>query len=162
MFVLLTLSLSGCAGALAPDLPNCGGGTCVRVQLTEPIRLNEPVPVTITVQPQEDILGLKISLATLPTNIPVEGDRQWTADAQAQQTITVRGTVRFIQEGLFYVYGQAYNPRRGGVATDSVRVLLTRVGGTIYLPGTPLPITPGLGPTAVPGFPPTPTRAPYP
>lgn len=188
VLVLLAFILSACAGSPAPLSPNCGGGTCVTMRLAETILLNVPIPVTITVQPEEDIRSLEIYLATLGSPVLIEGDHRWTVDARANQPLTVRSVIRFTQEGLFYIYGQAYNPRRGGVATYDVRVVLTRAGGTVYYSGTPLPITPViidtpppyilnpqgtpiprpteakvlLTPTRIPTPVPTPTRALYP
>ncbi len=175
---LVVSSLAGCSGSLQLNRPNCGGGVCVRVRLTEPILLNQLVPVTITIESEEDIAGLKIYLATSPLNVPIEGDRQWTADVRAGQIITVQSALRFTEVGLFYIFAQALNPRIGGFAADYVRVELTLTGATIYLSGTPLPITPFvintpppyiLNPQGTPlpiptraSFPPTPTRAPYP
>ncbi len=85
----------------------------------------------------------------------------WPVDAKAQTPVEVNTVIRFTKEGYYLIVGGAVT-RQGMSVNDSVNVAITLAGGTIYLSGTPLPIIPGLGPTAVPGFPPTPTRASYP
>ncbi len=140
--VIAAWALVGCSNGKAPARPNCNDELCVGLQVSGPVQLNQTANVTITVQPSNDIPGLKIYLAAFPTSVAVEGDRQWVVDARANQAIVLRGAVKPTQEGIFRVFAQASNPLKGGVTTDYVRVLLTNAGGTVYLAGTPLPVTP--------------------
>lgn len=162
--------LFACTGATGPGAAGCGGGLCVRLQLEHPIRLNEPVTVTITVQTQEDVTGLIVTLAYLPyLPMVIEGERQWTVDVQAHRQTTVNTTVRFTEEGNYELYADAHDTHKGFVVSDSQRVHVTRAGATINPPSPktpPVAITlavppPFRTPTATPVVP-TPTRQPYP
>ncbi len=162
LLVISTLLLSACTGASAPGQGTCREGVCVRLLVAEPVLLNAPTVISVIVLTEEAIPGLEIYMAPSEPGVLVEGDRKWTLDTLVSQNITVSSTWRFTQEGYFFVLAQAFDSRRGMVVGDSVRIHITRTGGIVYYSGTPLPLTPGLGPTAVRGFPPTPTRAPYP
>lgn len=172
VFTLLALSLSACAGASSQDGQTCRGGICIRVQLTEPIHLNKAVTATITVQTEQKVPELTIYLPATSPVIQVEGDRQWTIDAQAQQSITTNRVIRFTEEGFFYIVAQAHDRRTGAIVTSLATVHVTRDGGKVYYSGTPIPlgtpgepipavtITPGPSPTRIRQT--TPTRPPYP
>lgn len=175
VFTLLALSLSACTGASTQGGQTCQGGICIHVQLTEPIRLNEPVTATITVQTEREISGLRIFFPTPDRSILVDGEPRWTVNTQSSKSITANRVIRFTEEGLHEIMVYAQDPLTGTVVKSYVTVHLTREGGKVYLSGTPIPITPGPLPTSTRGlFPtlpsPTPTlpqlitpiRPPYP
>lgn len=169
LLAIIAAALSACTGASGPGAAGCGGGLCVRLQLEHPIRLNEPVTVTITIQSQEDVSQLKVYLVTIDPGVVIEGERQWTVDVQAHRQTTVSTTVRFTEEGNYQLYAQAHDTHKGFVVSDSQRLHVTRAGATINPPSpkTPpvaitLPVPPPFRtPTATPVVP-TPTRQPYP
>lgn len=172
VFTLLALSLSACTGTSTQGGQTCQGGICIRVQLTEPIRLNEPVTATITVQTEREISGLRIFFPSPDRRILIEGESQWAVNAQSHKSMTASRVIRFTEEGLHEIMVYAQDPLTGTVVKNYVTVHLTREGGKIYLSGTPIPlwtpgkpipavtITPGPSPTHIRQT--TPTRPPYP
>ncbi len=190
LLIIAGLALAACTGASAPGGRTCQGGICVQAQVVGPVALNKPVRVIITVEAEKDIPGLEITAGVVEPSISFEepheeqtgkdGTRKWVKrvkDVKINTPAQLTTTIRFTQEGFFYVYGTAYDRRFGLGVTDVARVQITALGGTIYLPGTPLPITPGRLPvlTVTPGpsptpqkptptspRPTTPTRPPYP
>lgn len=164
LLVITSLVFSACGGASEPDTGACAGENdkvCVTVTLTQPIHLNEPTTVPIVVQTKEDVSGLIITLSTSDLNgAVVEGQREWTVDAKANQPIQVTGTIRFTEEGYFTVIARAGIP--GMVATASEAVYVTLTGGTVDPTpptGTPLAATDLSSPDATQA---TPTLTPPP
>lgn len=165
LFMFALLILPACTGASAPGQGTCRRGVCVRLLIGEPVLLNAPVVISIIVQTEEDIPGLVIAFPSTDARILVEGERQWTINALANQPITLTKAVRFTEEGHYFILAQADDRRKGMVLGDSARIDITRAGGTVYYSGTPLPITPVriVTPSILTPLPyPTPTRAPYP
>jgi hypothetical protein len=177
--VLLLASLAACAGVSAPGGGNCSkrGEVCIKVSATEPVRMDEPVTVIVTVTTYKDIPDLGISIYTYPVDAVVEGPQGWEKEAKngvvykggagwkiaakANQPVTFTRKVRFpLQEGLFDIQVSASTPSLR--AEDSLSIHLTRAGGKVYLSGTSVPATSGPLPTITPGpsptFIPTPTR----
>jgi hypothetical protein len=128
--VSVLLLLVACVPASAPGGANCQNGICVDIQLVEPVRFDQPVTATITIETDRDIARLGVSLGDLDPNVPVEGPRSWQTDVKAHQPVTFTGTVRFIHEGYFGVTDAAatYEGRR---VEDYVSVYVTRAGGTL-------------------------------
>lgn len=178
MLTLLVLSLSACSGASTQGGQTCQEGICIRVRLAEPIRLNESVTAMITVQTERDVPGLRIFFPAPERSILVEGEPQWTVNAQSRKSMTTNRVIRFTEGGFYQVMAYAQDPLTGTVVKSYVIVHITDAGGKVYLSGTPLPITPFvmktpppyiLNPQGTPlpiptraGVPPTPTRRPYP
>lgn len=175
---LLVLMLSACESSTLSDGMQCKGGFCVRVQVQEPIRFNQPVKVRINFRTNDDIPELKVYLELHQPSVLVDGQREWAVRTRAQQDVVVQSTLRFTEEGLFQIFATVHDRSRGASVSHSQYVLITRAGGTVYLPGTPLPITPVAIKTPPPyilnpqgtliltptraGIPPTPTRRSYP
>jgi parallel beta-helix repeat protein len=116
----------------------------VDLELVEPIFLNEPVEVTITVETEEDILGLTIAAGSIDPTILVEGEHKWVVNAKAHTPLQLSTTIRFTKEGYFNIHGSAYDPRKGSGVRDVERVRITPLGGTVNPPperepGTPAP-----------------------
>jgi hypothetical protein len=145
----------------------------------EPVDLNKPVRVIVTVETEKDVPGLEISAGVTEPSILFEelheeekgkdGTRKWVKqirDTKARAPIQMTTTIRFTQEGSFYVYGTAHDRQLGLGVSDVVRVQITSLGGKVNPTPKILPGTPFLVPAATP--PPkwtpasTPTRPPYP
>jgi len=185
--VLLLAGLTACAAPSGSGAWRCGkssrtGNLCIKLTVTEPITLGQPVSVTITVNSEKDIPGLEISLGYfapgrkvsideepgLPS--PKDGGVKWTADVQANRPLTFTRKIRLPSaEGEYNqidLYASVHELNIGMVVGDQVRIYLTREGWKVYYSGTPLPITPGPLPvyTVTPGPSPTfiPTDTPWP
>lgn len=188
-----TLLASACA-PLSGDA-SCRKGMCVKLRAVEPILFGVPLKVTISVTTDNDVPSLGVSLSS-DFDVVVEGPQGWEESVRdgivwnggagwrlstrANQTVQFVRTVRLPpREGFFLLIARAGIPT-GESVEDSLYIHLTLAGGTVYLSGTPLPITPDVIktpppyilnpqgtplpiPTSAPfTFPPTPTRAPYP
>ncbi len=159
LLAVASLALSACGPAFAPGGSKYQQGLWVKFELAEPIRLNQPVTVTITVETEKDEVGLQINMTALPPDIVlVEGERHWVVNTRAGQPIQVTSTVRFIREGWCSVHGGAV-ARGGGSVTGGVYVHVTQAGGTVN-PTHTLPAGPA--PAAPVGTPSLPTPAPPP
>jgi hypothetical protein len=144
LIALMATAIAGCGGPSAPGGRRCRGGICVDLELVEPIFLNEPVEVTITVETEEDILGLTIAAGSIDPTILVEGEHKWVVNAKAHTPLQLSTTIRFTKEGYFNIHGSAYDPRKGSGVRDVERVRITPLGGTVNPPperepGTPAP-----------------------
>ncbi|CAG0935603.1 hypothetical protein TFLX_04446 [Thermoflexales bacterium] len=159
MLTVLIWLLAACVSASGPGGINCKNGVCVDVQLSEPIRFNEPGTVTITVETDQDIPGLGVTLGNFDPFVLTEGTRVWDADTKAHQPVSFVGRVRFTHEGHFDVVGAAIT-REGYRVVDSVSVFITRAGGTVNPVATPDTGTPQYAPTAPGTHSPVPTPLP--
>jgi len=146
LLVLLLVAgsvLPACSSA--PGGGKCEGGLCVDIELAEPIRMNEPVPVTITVEStEEDKQGLKISLWLSHPDVLVEGEREWTVDAKAHTPIQFSTMIRFAREGYYSAHAGVFEYQELMVQ-DAEDVRITALGGTLNPPperefGTPAPL----------------------
>ncbi len=112
LLVVASLLLSAC-GVSAPGGTSQGDDT-IKLQLAEPVRFNEPVTVTITVQVSKEIPEFEIYLVTYDSSIIVEGDSKWEVHAKAHQPITVSSRIRFTEEGKFEIQAMTHDRRLGG------------------------------------------------
>ncbi len=180
-FLILSLVLYGCSGGSAGL--KCQLGVCIKIQAVEPVLFNLPVIVNITVTAETDMPSLGVSLSH-DANVTVDNPQSleveiknttawitgvsWIVDAKANLPLVFTRTLRLpAQEGHYTIVARASTPATGPIATDSFTISLTRNGGAVYYSGTPMPTSPGLGPTAVPLYPrtpliSTPTSRPYP
>ncbi|CAG0935602.1 hypothetical protein TFLX_04445 [Thermoflexales bacterium] len=71
--IVVVALLAACTPASRPGGINCKTDVCVDVQLSEPIRFNEPVTVTITVETEKDETELQIGLFSSNPTIIFEG-----------------------------------------------------------------------------------------
>lgn len=147
LLILLLITSSILPACSSPGTGKCEGGLCVDLELTEPIRMNEPVPVTITVESrEEDKQGLKVSLWFSAPDVQVDGESEWVVDLKARTSIQFSTTIRFpAREGHFLVYAGALDYQYGRMIIDSVPVQLTLMGGTLNPSperefGTPAPL----------------------
>lgn len=169
LFALTVLSfvIVACAPATSTVGGKCDGGVCVSLKISEPVPFNQSVPVTITVETDQDETGLRIGIDSDKRTVVIEGENLWTVDTKSRTPITVTTNIRFTQEGYFPVIAGATRSI-GITAIDSIPVHVTRTGVTLNppserLPGTPAPaiqIVPCDNPTANPPNMCTPTPGP--
>lgn len=132
--VLLLVSsvvLSICIGCSVSGSGQCEGGICVDVELTEPVYIDEPVEVTITIETNADMQGLKASLWFSDPDIAVDGKDEWTVDTEAHTAVQVSTIIRFTQEGYYDVVAGVLD-HSGQMITDYVPVHITTLGGTLH------------------------------
>ena len=179
MLTILTLVLAGCGGSAAPSGGQCNKGLCVKIEVVEPIRWEEPLLVQITVTSKDDVSNLGISLIYTENEIAVEepekaeqgevvwkGDRglDWRVSIKAGQPVVLKRKLHLpAREGLVELMASAITPQ-GLRAVDSVRIYLTREGGVVNPTPAVLPGTPELVPTMPPELllTPFPTATPWP
>ena len=173
MFAILMMILSGCGGSAAPSGGQCNKGLCVKIEVVEPVRWEEPNVIRIIVTSEKEVPDLGISLMYLNKEIVVEepeageqgqvvwkGDRglDWKASVKPSQPVVLTRKLRFPpQEGLVELIASAITPQ-GLRAVDSVRIYLTREGGVV----NPTPAVFSGTPALVPTMPPEWLRTPFP
>ena len=167
-FITVTLLvLAVCVSASGPGGINCKNGICVKVQLSEPIRFNEPVTVTITVETEKDEEGVRIGAEVSPQIVTFDSPHTWVVNTKAHQPVQVTTTLHFsAMEGWVDVHGDALTYSTGTHSSDYVPVRITRMGVTVNPPtpvdtGSPEPQPTAIGntspvPTPEPNVPPTP------
>lgn len=173
ILAILMIVLAGCGGSAAPSGGQCNQGLCVKIEVAEPIRWEEPLLVQITVTSKDDISNLGISLIYHEKEIVIEepekveqgevvwkGDRglDWRVSVKAGQPVVLTRKLRLpAREGLVELMASAITPQ-GLRAVDFVRIYLSGGKGEVYYSGTPIPVTPWSLPvyTVTPGPSPTP------
>jgi hypothetical protein len=149
VIVITVWLLAACMPASPPGGANCQSGICVDIQLSEPIHFNEPVTATITVETDQDVPQLGVSLWGF-SGVTVDGTGVWEVNAKAHQPVNFTGTIRFTQEGYVTVIGDAIT-LEGRRVVDSVSVYISQAGGTVN-PSAPT------GPFQAVPYTPQPTR----
>lgn len=153
--ILAAAAMVQCGGPVASE-GTCRSGICVNLELLEPIRLDAPVTVVITVETEEDIPGLGVYLRFSDPDIQVEGERMWEElNAQADTPLQFSTIIRFPKEGNFIVIADAHDPHRGLTVRDGFTLEITQLGATTTFG----PMTREPAPLAVcrrDGFPPNP------
>ncbi len=125
------LLAAGCVGVSAPGSGNCHNGVCVHLELAEPVSMGAPIPVTITVQTDQDESRLTVSLGFSAADMVVEGARAWTVDAKAHQSLRFSTVIRFpSREGSFGVHAGTLT-HQGGYSEEVVNVRLTHTGAVL-------------------------------
>ncbi len=157
LVALILVGLSACAGGpLALGSPTCAEGICVTLRAVEPVQLNQPVVVKITVTSERDRSDLSLTLYTEDVGVSVEGPQGWEANAldgrlmdrgaywtfaaKANTPITFTRVLRFPDRAAHVSLHAAVSaPPTSMRPVDSIGIDLTRAGGKIYLEGTRLP-----------------------
>lgn len=173
LLALLMVAMVGCTGGLDSSGGQCNQGLCVKIEVAEPIRREEPVVVTITVATERDVPNLGVSLIYHNREIVVEEPEgkeygevawrgsqglDWIVSATANQPIVFTRKLHLAPaEWPVTIVASAITPQ-GLRIVDSVRLHFTAEGARVYYEGTPVPITPGpiLMFTVTPGPSPTP------
>jgi len=124
--------------------------------------------VVITVTSTKAVAGLDVNLTTSPNSIVVQaasgeeaGTATQTDPSQVNWLVDVQGNqplafVRMLslppEEGLFEIQASAETSSLR--AEDTKTILMTRQGGTVYLPGTPIPTLEAPEASDTPAYPP--------
>jgi len=152
MLATLMIVLAGCRGSAVPGGGRCNKGLCVKIEVVEPIRWQEPIGVAITVTAEKDISNLQISLTSYPP-VFIEDQGKWVKEGTrmnvnitANRPLVIVRKVRLPAEGMFELIAGAYTPNLPYVS-DSVRIYLTREGGVVNPTPAVFSGTPALVPT---------------
>jgi hypothetical protein len=152
MLAILMLVLAGCGGSAAPSGGQCNEGLCIKIDVAEPIRWEEPIGVTVTVTAEKDISNLQVSLTSYPP-VSIEDQGKWVEEGMrtnvnvtANRPLVIVRKVRLPTEGTFELIAGVYTPNLPYVS-DSVRIYLTREGGVVNPTPAVFSGTPALVPT---------------
>ena len=137
VIVVLAIIIAGCNGAgnFGPIGQTSQNDIQVKIELGQPIQMNQPVPVTITVETDEDIPGMEVFLSTSDPDIRLlDNSGQWTVDSVAHQPMTFTTTIEFPNEGYFNVAAFAKDPQIAKVVEDYISIQITKEGVTFDPP----------------------------
>ncbi len=156
MLAILMIVLAGCGGSAAPSGGQCKQGLCVKIEVAELIRWEEPIVVTVTVTTERDVSNLQVSLTSYPPVSIEDHQGKWIEEGIrsdvnliANRPLVTVHKVRLPSEGTFELRAGAYAPNLSYVS-DSVRIYLSREGGVANPTPAVLPGTPALVPTLPP------------
>ena len=156
--ILLLLSLAACAGT-SPALSrqNCSKDReiCVELQAEEPISFGGQVTASIIVTSKEDVSDLGVYLTSMPPNMLIVQETtiiepgivsrkahsgvNWLVDIKSNQPVVFTRDLKLpAEEGRYRIDAYAMVPG-GKLAQTYLTIVMTREGGKIYLPGTPIP-----------------------
>ncbi len=130
--ILFSLVLASCAAGGGNGRSNpmgektCQEGICVSFAISEPIVLNQPSEVTITVEPTVDKAGLLVVFQADKLGIISE----WHYDAVANQTEIFHSTMTFGSEG-FYAVVVMIGEIGGPIVSNEKDVLIDSHGAVI-------------------------------
>ncbi len=170
ILAILMIVLTGCGGSAAPGGMRCNQGLCVKIEVAEPIRWEEPIVVTVTVTAERDVSNLQVSLTSYPPVSIEDPQGKWIEEGIrsevnliANRPLVTVYKVRLPSEGTFELRAGAYAPHLPYVS-DSVRIYLSREGGVVNPTPIVLPGTPALVSTLPPErlLTPFPTSTPWP
>lgn len=153
--IVLSLVLSACAtsggssGSSDPGADKtCQEGVCAEIDVAQPIVLNQPTDVTITISSTVDKPGLSIKLQASPTNVTFGPDTIWQYDAAANQSQVFSSTVTFTSPGEYLIAAGVFW-KGSPLLVNQDRVVISNNGGTVnptlnasptsdlFLPSTP-------------------------
>jgi len=94
LLMAIGLLLAACGGASAPTSQECDkNGLCIALELEEPVQMNEPVAVTITVQSEQDMASLPLNIwFSAPDIVVIDGESKWTIDDSPERSGTLTAT----------------------------------------------------------------------
>ena len=128
----------------------CAGGVCAEIDIAQPITLNQPANVTITISSTVDKPGLSIKLEASPTNVTFGPNTIWQYDAVANQSQVFNSTVTFTSQGEYLIAAGVFW-KGSPLLVNQDRVVISNDGGTVnptinakptsdlFLPSTPQP-----------------------
>ncbi len=153
MAVMLITSCSTGGGTWSSDPSaeiTCEEGVCAEINVSQPIVLNQPANVTITISSTVDKPGLSIKLQASPTNVTFGPNTLWQYDAVANQSKTFTSTITFTSSGGYLVGAEVFWEERP-LLVNQDRVVISDTGGVVnptidpnptsdlFLPSTPQP-----------------------
>jgi len=102
--ILTACATSGSDGSTDPGAEQtCAEGVCAEITLAQPIVLNYPTDVIVTISSTVDKPGLSIKLQASPTNVTFGPDTLWEYDAVANQSQVFNSTVTFTSPGEYLI-----------------------------------------------------------
>lgn len=152
--IVLSMVLTACAtggdnGSSDPGAEKtCQEGVCAEIIVAQPIVLNQPAIITITISSTVDKPGLSIKLVASPTNVTFGPDTLWQYDAVTNQSQTFNSSVTFTSPGEYLVAAEIFW-NGGPLVVNQDRVIINNAGGTLnptinasptsdlFLPSTP-------------------------
>ena len=141
---ILGVLLVACSVETAPGEGRCSSmGVCIRTQVSQPIRLNEPITVTSTITSDKDFQRVSVAFTSDMYYVQIENNQVWQKGTQgdwftlkAGQPLVVSRRFLVTQEGRFYIITAATAAFH---IEDWVYVILSKSGGEIYYPGDAVP-----------------------
>lgn len=128
----------------------CQDGICAELSIPQPIVLNQPTDITITISSTVDKPGLSIKLQATPANVTFGPNTLWQFDAVANQSQVFNSTVTITAPGE-YLIAVGIFINRSPLLVNQDRVVINNAGGTVnptinrnptsdlFLPSTPQP-----------------------
>ncbi|HAL17537.1 MAG TPA: hypothetical protein DCP32_12560 [Anaerolineaceae bacterium] len=146
--IMFSLVLTACAaggnnGSSDPGADKtCADGVCAEIDIAQPIILNHPANVTITISSTVDKPGLSIKLEASPTNVTFGPNTIWQYDAVANQSKVFNSTVTFTSSGG-YLIGTEVFWKGSPLLVNQDRVVIDISGATINPTIQPRPTSNG-------------------
>jgi hypothetical protein len=129
--VLGAFGLFACGGNSATtDKGACQAGVCVRAALNGALRLNESVPLVVTISSDTAQTGLQVSVTTNDANVQLQTPTQWTIDAAAGQTQTLTTQVKWAAESASELVTRVVL-RDGSIVEYKLRAGIAQGGATL-------------------------------
>lgn len=108
----------------------CTDGVCAELNVAQPIILNQPANVTITISSTVDKPGLSIKLQASPTNVTFGLNTLWQYDAVANRSKVFTSTVTFTSPGG-YLIGAEIFWKGSPLLVNQDRVVIDTSGATV-------------------------------
>ncbi len=110
-------------------------GMQLEIELGQPIHIHESVPVTITLETEEDMSDIEVFMTTSDPDIQILGDSgPWLIDAVAHRPTIFTTNIEFTNEGYFGINAFAKDTKTAGVVQARVSLQVTAEGVTINPP----------------------------
>ena len=146
--VILGICLGACVAAPAPGSRQCSSnGVCIKIQVAEPIRLDEPITVTATITSDKDLSQVEIAFASDAPDLLIEDKQTWHKGTQSERidikaNQPARVSRRFLvpKDDRFNIITSAMAPDFR--VEDSVYIITTKDSGRVYRAGEPIPTVP--------------------
>jgi hypothetical protein len=156
----LGICLAACIAAPAPGSRQCSSnGICLKIEVSEPIRINEPMTLTTTLTSDKDFSRVQVAFSSDAPDLLIEDKQSWQKgtlaeriDLIANQPVSVSRRLLVSRERRFNVVVSAMAPSFRVV--DTVYIIVDEAGGKIYRSGEVVPPAPFRRlPTVTPGGP---------
>ena len=129
--VFTACSIGGNNGSTDPGAERtCQEGVCAEINVAQPIVLNQPANITITISSTGDKSGLSIKLQASPTNITFGPDTLWQYNAVANQSKVFNSSVTFTSSGEYLIAAEVFW-NGGPLVVNQDRVIINNAGGTL-------------------------------
>ncbi len=152
--IVLSMAISACTtggknGSSDPGAAKtCQEGVCAQIDVVQPIVLNQPANIVITISSTVDKPGLSIILQASPTNVTFGPNTLWQYDAIANQSKTFTSTITFTSSGGYLVGAEVFW-KGSPLVVNQDRVVIDVSGATVNPTIPPRPTSNGY-PVATP------------